>query len=87
MQGAPAYAEIRPLFLAFWCAKDHPKDRFSIIGHMVAYGSNAPQTSTICGLQTVIKSVVWLVSNGWSVAEIWSFQVLGWCGATKLGLY
>ena len=36
--------------------------------------------------RTAIKSVLWLVSNGWLVAEIWSFQVLGWGGAPKLSL-
>jgi hypothetical protein len=34
----------------------------------------------ICRSRTVIKSVLWLVSNGCLVAEIWPFQVLGWCG-------
>ena len=74
----------------FWFSgapKNEPQDRFSIIGHMVAYGSNAPQTSTICRPQTVIKSVLWLISNGCLVAEIWTFQVLGWCGAPKLSLH
>ena len=41
---------------------------------------------TIFQAQTAIKSVCWLVSNGWLVAEIWSFQVLGWGGAPKLSL-
>ena len=36
--------------------------------------------------RTAIKSVRRLVSNGWLVAEIWSFQVLGWGGAPKLSL-
>ena len=74
----------------FWFSgapKNEPQDRFSIIGHMVAYGSNAPQTSTICRPQTVIKSVLWLISNGCLVAETWSFQVLGLCGAPKLSLH
>jgi hypothetical protein len=39
---------------------------------------------TIFQARTAIKSVLWLVSNGWLVAEIWSFQVLGWSGAPKL---
>ncbi len=62
---------------------DSGPDRFSIISHMVEYGSNAPQTSTISWSLLVIKSVLWLVSSGCLVAEIWSFQVLGWCGAPK----
>ena len=41
---------------------------------------------TIFQARTAIKSVLWLVSNGWLVAEIWSFQVLGWSGAPKLSL-
>ena len=41
---------------------------------------------TIFQAQTAIKSVLWLVSNRWLVAEIWSFQVLGWGGAPKLSL-
>jgi hypothetical protein len=80
------FAEIGHLFWGFWCAKKEPPRHFSIMGHMVAYGSNAPQSGTICRPQTVIKSVLWLVSNGCLVAEIWSFQVffLGWCGAPKI---
>ena len=35
------------------------------------------QTSTICQKRTVIKSVLWLWSNGSLVAEIWPFQVGG----------
>ena len=54
---------------------------------MVAYGSNAPQSGTIRRSLTIIKSVLWLVSNGCLVAEIWSFQVLGGCGAQKLSLH
>jgi hypothetical protein len=53
-----------------------PFTTFSIIGHMLAYGLNAPHTSTTFRLRTVIKSVPWLISNGQLVAEIWSFQVL-----------
>ena len=41
-----------------------PLPTFSNIGRMVAYGLNAPQTSTIFWLLTVIKSVLWLISNG-----------------------
>ena len=37
---------------------------FSIISKMVAYGSNSPQNRSICQSRTVIKSVLWLVSNG-----------------------
>ena len=51
------------------------KGPFSIIGHVVVLGSNAPQTSTIFRSRTVIQCGVWLVSNGWLVAEIWSSQV------------
>ena len=43
VQDALEFAEIRPLFLVFWCAKKEPLGHFSIMGHMVAYGSNAPQ--------------------------------------------
>ena len=54
-----------------------PLTTFSNMGRLVAYGLNAPQTSTIFWLRTVIKSVLWLVSIGDLVAEIWSFQVWG----------
>jgi hypothetical protein len=47
-----------------------------IIGHTLAYGLNVPQTSTIFRLLSVIKSVLWFISNGHLVAEICSFQVL-----------
>jgi hypothetical protein len=57
------------------------------MGHMVAYGSNEPQSGTICRPRTVIKFVLWLVSNGCLVAEIWSLQVLGWCGAQKFSFH
>ena len=60
-----------------WCAKEDLIYHFSIIGYLLAYGLNAPQTSTIFPLRTVIKSVLWLVSIGELVAEIWSFQVWG----------
>jgi hypothetical protein len=66
-----------------------PFTTFSIIGNMLAYGLNAPQTArgTIFRLLTVIKSVLCFVSNGHLVAEIWSFQVLRWWSAPKLGLH
>ena len=57
-------AEIGHILGGLWCTKVGPPGSFSIIGHMVAYGPNAPQTSTICQSRTVIKSVLWLVSNG-----------------------
>ena len=38
VQGAPAYAEIRPLFLVFWCAKDEPKARFQSLGIWWCWG-------------------------------------------------
>ncbi len=75
------------LFWVFWCAKKEPPGCFSIMDHMVDYESNAPQSDTICRPRTVIKSVLWLVSNGCLVAEIWSLQVLVWCGAQKLSLH
>ncbi len=87
VQDALEFAKIGYLVLVFWCAKKEPQGRFSIMGHMVAYGSNSPQSSPICRSRTVIKSVLWLVSNGCSVAEIWPFQVLGWCGAPKISLH
>ena len=64
-----------------------PLTTFSNMGRLVAYGLNAPQTSTMFWLWTVIKSVLWLISNGWLVVEIWSFQVLGWCSAPKISLH
>ena len=81
------FAEIKHYFGFSGAPKKEPPGRFSILGHMVAYGSNAPQTSTVCRSRTVIKSVLWLVSNGCLVAEIWSFQVLGWYDAQKLSLH
>ena len=60
-----------------------PITTFSIIGCMVAHEVNAPQSSTMVWIQAVIVSVVWLISNGSLVAEIWSFQVLGWCSAQE----
>ena len=64
-----------------------PFSTFSIIGHMLAYGLNVPQTSPKIRLLAVIKSVLWFVSNGQLVAEICSFQVLRWWSAAKLGLH
>ena len=75
------FAEIKHYFGFSGAPKKEPPGRFSIFGHMVAYGSNAPQTSTVCRSRTVIKSVLWLVS------EIWSFQVWGWCGVPELSLH
>jgi hypothetical protein len=43
-----------------------------------------PQTSTIFQSRTIIESVLWLISNGSSVVEIWPFQVWGCCGASNL---
>jgi hypothetical protein len=37
------FAESGHLFWVFSCAKKEPLHHFSIMGHMVAYGSNAPQ--------------------------------------------
>jgi hypothetical protein len=64
-----------------------PFSTFSIIGHMLAYGLNVPQTSTIFRLLAAIKSVLWFISNGQLVAKICSFQVLRWWSAAKLGLH
>jgi hypothetical protein len=58
VQGSLEFAEIGHLFLVFWCAKKEPPGRFSIMGHMVAYGSNAPQSSTISRSLQIIKSVL-----------------------------
>ena len=81
------FADIGHLFWVFWCATKEPPGRFSILGHMVADGSNAPQTSTVRRSGTVIKSVFWLVPNGCLVTEIWSFQVWGWYGVPELSLH
>jgi hypothetical protein len=74
-------------FVLSGAPKMTPFTTFSIRGHILAYGLNAPQTSTKLQLQTVIKSVLWLVSNEQLVAEIWSFQFLRWWSASKLGLH
>ena len=57
-------AEIGHFLGGLWCPKDELSGSFSIISNMVAYGSNSPQNRSICQSLTVIKSVLWLVSNG-----------------------
>ena len=73
---APACVDVRHLFSVFWCSKDEHPDHFSIIRHKVAYVFNKHQAGTICLSHKVIKCVLWLVSNGRLVAEMWSFRVL-----------
>ncbi len=41
----------------------------------LTYDLLIPQNSTIRPLRKVVKQVMWLVSNGWLVAEICPFQV------------
>jgi hypothetical protein len=74
----------------FWMSgapKMTPFSTFSIIGHMMAYGLNVPQTSPKIRLLAVIKSVLWFVSNGELVAKICLFQVLRRWSVAKLGLH
>ena len=77
MQDAPARAEIRRIFWVFWCSQVDPPDQCLLCRHIVANALHVPPTSTICQKRTVIKSVLWLWSNGSLVAEIWPFQVGG----------
>ena len=87
---APACVDVRHLFSFFWCSKDEPPDHFSIVRfvrHKVAYAFNKHQAGTICLSHKVIKSGIWLVSNGRLVAEMWSFRVLECWGASKLSLH
>ena len=60
----PAAAQAAGWWSVSWRTKDEPPDRFSIIDHIVAYGSNAPKSSTISRLRTSVKYVLWLISNG-----------------------
>ena len=69
--------EIGWLFSLFWCAKDGSIQQFSKWSHFVVNVWKVPKTSTICRLLMVNSPVLWLVSNGSLVAEIWVFQVLG----------
>ena len=69
-------ADVGELLSLFWCTKDGPLAQFSICSHMVANGGKVPETSTICPSLPVINTVLWLVPNGWLVAEIWLLQVL-----------
>jgi hypothetical protein len=77
VQDASARAEIRRIFWVFWCSQADPLDQFLLCRHIVANAFHVPQTSTICRKRAVIKSVLWLCSNGSLVAEIWPFQVGG----------
>ena len=62
------------------------RDEFSNCNHVAGNYSNAPQTTTIYRLRSVIKCVLWFISNGALVAEIWPFQVLGYWEVPKLSL-
>jgi hypothetical protein len=75
VQDVLACAEIRRSFSVFWGTKDDPLNDLSVCDHVVANESNAPHTSTICRSRAVVKCVLWYVSNGALVAEIWPFQV------------
>ncbi len=54
-----------------------PLDQFLLCRHIVANALHKPQTSTICWERAVIKSVLWLWSNGLLVAEIWPWRPYG----------
>ncbi len=77
VQGAFACAEIGQFIFVHGAPKMSLPIVFSIIDHIVAYESDAPKSSTICRLRTSIKYALWLISNGWLVAEIWYFIFWG----------
>ena len=58
-----------------WSSQVDPLDEFSTCSHVVANALYVPPTITISRKLMVIKSALWLVSNGALVAKIWQFQV------------
>lgn len=86
VQDASAWTEIGCIFWVFSGTKDEPVTIFLNFSHVAGNNSNVPQTTTIYRLRSVIKCVLWFISNGALVAEIWPFQVLGYWEVPKLSL-